>query len=530
VVTVTGLLLGICFSPVEARPHAFPYQQAGLTKLQASAHLLNRLAFGPRVGDVEQVASQGLEAWVDLQFKGDRSNAELDQLLASIPADSKSSRLKQRKLFRAVYSPNQIREVMADFWFNHFNVSVTDPDTTVHVASYERDAISPNALADFGQLLKATAHHPAMLYYLDNAYSTVEKTPAFASGPNSNRDPLGYNLPSRTKVTTPVTPKQGGINENYARELLELHTLGVDGGYRQQDVHEVARAFTGWTVSSATSAKTRGVFIFRPERHDQGTKRVLYTNIQPDGEREGERILDLLANHNATAKFMAHKFAVRFVSDHPPTSVEETLGRTFLRSRGDTKEMLYALLESPEFWSSQSIRSKVKTPFELEASALRICGARLNADSAVIRQLAEMGQDCYSCRPPTGWPDRADFWISPGNMLNRMGFALDLAENRLGGTLVQPRALLPERVPDSPELLLSRLAAATLPGRDLRSTEELLRQAVLDPDYASKVRNARKLRGKLPKAARNAKKIVVNEAQLAKTLGLLLGSPEFQRR
>jgi uncharacterized protein (DUF1800 family) len=525
-----GSLLLVTFQTAWARPHIFPYQQAGLNAREASAHLLNRLAFGPRPGEVDQVAAEGLEQWVESQFKSDRSNADLDRLLASIPEDSNDERLKQRKLLRAVYSPNQVREVMTDFWFNHFNVSLSDGDTTRHVPSYERDAISLNALSTFGQLLHATAHHPAMLYYLDNAYSTVEVTQPSEPLANAGKEPMGYNLPSRNPKPMMVRPKQGGLNENYARELLELHTLGVDGGYRQADVREVARAFTGWTVSNPSTPTTRGVFIFRPENHDAGTKRVLYSNFQPDGQKEGERILDLLAGHSSTAKFIAHKLAVRFVSDHPPGSVEETLRKAFQRSGGDTKQVLFALLESPEFWSREALRSKVKTPFELQASALRISGAKLEVSSGVVQQLSNMGQDCYNCRPPTGWPDRADFWISPGNMLNRMGFALDLAENRLGGAAVKPRSLLPDRLPDTPEQVLSSLAAATLPGRDLRSTEDLLRQAVLDPDYVSKVREARKQKGKLPKAIRNSKKPEVNDAQLAKTLGLLLGSPEFQRR
>ena len=489
--------------------------------------MLNRFAFGPRPGQVEEVARQGLETWMEQQLRGNLQSPQLDRLLMQIPEQSDGLRLSQRKLVRAVYSPNQVHEVLSDFWFNHFNVSLTADRCRPHVAAYEREAIQPQALGQFRALLESTAHHPAMLYYLDNALSTADQ--AVAEEPmEMGSDPMGYSARSRFEKprTGKARPKQGGLNENYARELLELHTLGVDGGYRQDDVREVARAFTGWTVQSADKVSR---FVFRPESHDKQAKRVLYTTIAGGAEDEGEKILDILAAHPSTARFISKKFVVRFVSDHPPAALVEQVRKAFLRSRGDTREMVWAILEAPEFWSEGVRRSKVKTPFELQASALRILDAQLQPTSSVVHQLAQMGQECYSCRPPTGYPDRADYWISPGNMLMRMAFALELGTGRSPGVKVDLKKLKPEKPAATPQKALQAYAELILPGRDLHSTEDLLMQAVLDPDYVQKVTEARKSRGKMPKP--NPKgKVEMNDQLVTKLVGLLLGCPEFQRR
>ncbi|MEW6277270.1 MAG: DUF1800 domain-containing protein [Candidatus Eremiobacterota bacterium] len=522
------LLLLVLPVGVGAEELYFPYREAGLTREEAAAHLLNRFAYGPRPGEVDWVARQGLEKWFAEQLRGQLPSPVLDGALTAVPEESSEWALRERKLLRAVYDENQLHEVLVDFWFNHFNVSLTDDDCRPFVASYERVAIRPYILGDFRDMLGATAHHPAMLYYLDNAYSEAAPVPdTVVEGP---MDPLGYGPRERRSLKTQVVTlnpgERKGLNENYARELMELHTLGVDGGYRQQDVTEVARIFTGWTVDRKDQV---AVFVFRPERHDARSKKVMGTVYQPSGQDEGEKILDRLSRHASTARFVTRKLAVRFVSDNPPRSLTARLEREYLGSGGDLKRVLVALLESPEFWQRSSLRAKVKSPFELTASAIRAVGGKLAPRSGVQPWIEQMGQEVYSCRPPTGFPDRADHWINTGNLLNRMNFGMKLASNQIGGVQVDVPALKTRRNPRTPEEALRTYAEALLPGRDVGDTVKTLTPSVLDPNIARKIEAMAAGKKGYPQATPGTR-VEMSPETAVSVVGILLGSPEFQRR
>lgn len=492
---------------VTARPLRFPYQEAGLTPQQAAAHLLGRFSYGPLPGQVEEVARQGLESWVDGQW--------------STPPDSTSvsdsNGLAESKLRRAVTNPAQLHEVMVDFWFNHFNVSMTDDDCRRFVADYETRAIRPHALGSFLDLLRATSHHPAMLYYLDNAYSTWEPQDLI----EVTKDPMHY-----AGIRPKYAPRPGarGLNENYARELLELHTLGVDGGYRQSDVTQLARILTGWTVEGQT-----GRFQFQLERHDPDKKRFLYQDIAPSGQQEGEMVLRQLALHDSTARHLARKLAIRFVSDQPPEALVERLRRSFVRHQGSTRAVLEDLLESPEFWAPSALAAKIKSPLELEASALRILGARPGEALRWQQQLAGMGQELYHCRPPTGWPDKAETWLSEGTLVQRLAFCHELAQQSDLSSL-RAQLHLPQAAPSDAESALKAYASALLPGRETTQTVTLLLEAAKDPSYSRQVvASSRKRVKKVPGPHPQGEFQFTPEAE-ANIVGLLLGCPEFQRR
>jgi uncharacterized protein (DUF1800 family) len=527
--TATMRLTLLCLScwlwwigAVAARPLSFPYREAGLTPQQAAAHLLQRFSFGPTPGQVDMLVREGLETWVEEQLRIPAQEAELEALLALAPEESQQNRLGQRKLLRAVHAQGQLREVMSDFWFNHFNVSLTDDDCRRFVASYESQAIRPHCMGPFLNLLQATAHHPAMLYYLDNAYSTWEERYEPA---DRSHDPFHYgNKKPQKRAQTVSTPVKRGLNENYAREVLELHTLGVDGGYRQQDVTELARILTGWSVE-------KNAFVFRPEMHDPNPKKFLYQKIQPNGQAEGEKVLEQLALHSSTARYISRKLAVRFVSDHPPQSLLLRLTRAWSSSRGDTRALLIAILESPEFWSREALGAKIKSPFELQASSLRIVGARLEAKSLNAPQMLEsMGQEIYCCRPPTGWPDKADTWLTPGTLVQRLSFAHQLANGQLGGVQVDLSRLRPNKPMASAAQALQAYAATLLPGRDNQGTVKLLQEAALDPSYSQTVIATSRAKGsKIPKPNPKSGFEFTPAAEM-NIVGLLLGCPEFQRR
>jgi uncharacterized protein (DUF1800 family) len=520
--------------PVQARDLHFPYQEQGLSQSEAAAHLLDRLAYGPTPGQVDSVCKQGLESWVQQQFKAGLPSPALDRALAKASDRSDDNSLRQRKLLRAVYSRNQLQEVLTDFWFNHFNVSLTEGQCRPFVASYENDAIRANAFGPFRNLLEATSHHPAMLYYLGNTFSNKDKVTTTKS--TRSGDPLHLGIqkvgqdPSASTMMTSET--KSGLNENYGRELMELHTLGVDGGYRQDDVTQVARAFTGWTVVRDGDPKQKdrpGHFFFDSNKHDPEPKRVLFITIQPGGESEGEKVLDILATQSATAHFISKKLAVRFVSDQPSKTLIDAMSRTFLRSRGDVREILSTMLESPEFWSRENLHAKIKTPVELEASAIRILGARLSSSSQLPGLMNRMGEAAYSCPPPTGFPDRADYWVSPGNLMQRMSFAVDLAGNKVAGVTVDLNSLHPVASSRRVDASLPAYASLLLPGRDIVETERLLKSSALDPDYAQKLSKAAHDKTRLPAPAPQAS-AELNDKSLANLVGLLLGCPEFQRR
>jgi uncharacterized protein (DUF1800 family) len=337
--------------------------------------------------------------------------------------------LQASRILRAVYSERQLQEVLADFWFNHFNVDARKGRDRFLLTGYERDAIRPHVLGKFRDLLGATAKSPAMLFYLDNWMS------ADPNGPHPEMRPAHVvRGPFGGRVVAPPAPRpqpqnqqKKGLNENYARELMELHTLGVDGGYTQKDVTEVARAFTGWTIENP---RRGGGFTFERRLHDPGQKVVLGHVIKAGGdESDGEQVLDILARQPATAHFIATKLVRRFVSDTPPPALVDRAAKRFRDTDGDLREVLRTILTSPEFASPDVYAAKVKSPFEFVASALRAAGTDPVDAKPLIRQLQQMGMPLYMCQPPTGYKDTADAWVNTGALVNRINFALKLAQN-----------------------------------------------------------------------------------------------------
>jgi uncharacterized protein (DUF1800 family) len=419
-----------------------------------------------------------------------------------------------QKLVRAVYSENQLSEVMADFWFNHFNVSLTNNRVRPYLLSYERDAIRPHVLGPFRDLLEATARHPAMLVYLDNAQSSAamnaETTMADQMENLPRRRPGRFAQAPRGLKGAGKGKKERGLNENYARELMELHTLGVDGGYSQKDVVEVARAFTGWTVlppgparqqAEARLAKVQrvgglgfqeqGDFLFRADVHDSGTKVVLGKTLPARrGIEDGEEVLDILAAQPATARHLATQIAARFVADVPPKALVDRLAGVYLTSQGDLRQVLRSLVASPEFWSPAVRGVKIKSPFELAASAIRAVNGDLRDPRETLQWVAKIGQPLYAYQAPTGYPDRAESWVNTGSLLNRMNFGLQLAAGRVRGVNVDLAALNGGHEPESREQALHTYAGLLMPERDLTHAIELLKPMVTAPDLARRIDEA----------------------------------------
>src|SRR5437667_470601 len=440
-------------------------------------HVLNRLAFGPRPGDVARVRAVGLDAWIDRQLRPEtiddsateRALVDLASLRMSIsealreyprpdpklreklqngrmtrtemmetyPPEKRPFRiaaeLQAAKTLRAVKSERQLAEVMVDFWFNHFNVFAGKGDVRWYVSAYERDVIRPNALGRFPDLVRASARHPAMLFYLDNWLSA---RPDFIVPSGQNRG------------------RKAGLNENYARELMELHTLGVDGGYTQKDVTEVARAFTGWSIERP---QQDGYFVFRPRMHDDGEKVVLGTRLPAFGGRQdGERVIEILVRHPSTAKFIATKLVRRFVSDSPPGALVAQVADTYLRTGGDVKTMLRVIFTSREFAAVDAERAKIKKPLEYVASAVRALGGSVDPRGGfeLARAIGEIGETLYGAQPPTGWPDRAEAWVNAGTLLARMNFAVALVEGRLPGVRIDTAAMATDAEAPDPRVAL----------------------------------------------------------------------------
>lgn len=418
-----------------------------LSQEQKTIHLLNRISFGATPEEKEKAARMGSPAYLEEQLQPERipdpiveerlktlktvrlSSKELFELYPppnqakrqgiTIPSRMQGPRyvifeLQQARLLRAVYSQKQLYEVMVDFWTNHFNVFAAKGADRWLVTSYDRDTIRPHALGKFKDLLRATAQSPAMLFYLDNWLSVSPEAAMRSRSANGN------------------PPIRRGINENYARELMELHTLGVDGGYSQKDVEEVARCFTGWTIRRP---RGEAEFQFNSRLHDRGEKVVLGVKIPAGGGMEdGTQVIDLLARHPSTARFIATKLVRRFVADDPPPSLVAQAAETFRRSDGDIRAVLSAIVSAPEFYSAEAYRAKIKKPLEFVASALRAVDAETDGRPPVLRYLARMGEPLFLSQPPTGYPDVGSSWISPAMLLTRMNFALDLTANRIPGT------------------------------------------------------------------------------------------------
>ncbi len=485
-----------------------------------------------------------------------------------------------QKLYRALYSENQLSEVLADFWFNHFNVSITDNQSRSHLLGYERDAIRPYVLGSFREMLEATAKHPAMLHYLDNARSVAEEGARTTfdldrargrgrSGGRNTGGIFGIDPEMRRQIEQ---RRPQGLNENYARELMELHTLGVDGGYSQQDVVEVARAFTGWTAYPPGQARRQverriqrarrfpeagyvfeELFFFRADAHDAGKKTIL-GQAYPAGRgiEDGLQVLDTLAAHPSTAHHLATKLAVRFVSDEPPERLIDRLAKSLAKSRGDLRQVMRTLAASPEFWSEEARRGKIKSPFELAVSALRTLDADVYQPRPTVEWIQRMGQPLYAYQAPTGYPDKAEFWVNTGSLLHRMSFGLQLATGRIGGVRFDLGDLNHQRQPESLSDALATYVPLLLPERDPTETLRQLEPVIHDPELARKIEQAAPVdraeitdsfdewdtdmlsegggrrRGRLQRARPTASQI--DNGPVAQVVGVILGSPEFQRR
>jgi uncharacterized protein (DUF1800 family) len=546
-------------------------------------HLLRRATFGARREDVAAVLRMGRDAWLERQLHPERiDDGALERRLAAFPAaamtpaalfaayppprqnperraesarrdslqrmgtmqgeessmDAEARPPRERrgmrqqgpqailidlagaKVQRAVYSERQLQEVMTDFWFNHFNVFFGKNQDRYLVGDYERAAIRPHVFGRFGDMLRATASHPAMLVYLDNWTSAAPDSSNagaarfeqarrrwLALTPEQRRRAIESGRVSAERAArleagdAPGMRRPRGINENYARELLELHTLGVDGGYSQRDVIEVARAFTGWTVEmggARRGGRMEGGFVFRPAMHDAGEKTVLGRRLAAGrGMEDGREVLELLARHPSTARHVARKLAQRFVADDPPPALVDRLAAVFLRTDGDLREVTRALFTSPEFDDPRYRGVKVKTPFEFVAGALRATDAEAGPSRGTLQALRQLGQVPYAAQAPTGYPHTSEEWTNSGAMLNRMNFALALAAGRIDGVRIDinPSG---SRVDE----LASRIILDRVDPRIIATVED---------DVAAKTE-------------------LTERQREMRALGLLLASPAFQRR
>ena len=640
----TPVLLALVAALAGASPasagHRMPWADAGLTPEDAAAHLLDRFAFGATPALVEEVTALGLERWFSdqLALKG-RTDA-LDQRLSRytslglsnqeivrlyprggavrqdameagyIDADGSEEAQRQglrdyfedmgyrpqrqivgeavaQRLVRAVHSPHPLEEVMVDFWYNHFYVSAADNQCRRFIYTYERDAIRPRVFATFGEMLEATAKHPAMLLYLDNAQSSAaEGSPTTLDLAKDEMRMRGQRYDQildrmekeaqRRRDRMMSMPEERrprrGVNENYARELLELHTLGVEGGYDQADVEAVARALTGWTVvpegergqrlrerlarsggmSDELGFVIAGDFFFNADAHDAGIKQILgRTFPAAGGLGEGEDVLDMLAHHPSTSRFIAYKLCVRFVSDAPPASVVDPVADRFRDSGGDLEALLWAVVESPDFWSAHARAAKIKSPFEVAVSAVRVLDGEVENPRQLARWVDRMGQPLYRYPAPTGFPDEASHWVNAGALLQRMNFGMALAMGRINGVRVEPGAVFGGREPESAAAALEACARALLPGREPALTVAVLEPMLARPDLAERIRekadseDAGQSRaessgmtgGHRDLAALEPDDVPATPAQarldsvpLRQVIGLILGSPEFQRR
>ncbi len=574
-------------TPLVVVPPTEPREQTADQQVQ---QVLNRLAFGGRPGDAARVRALGVDQWIALQLAPDRIGDDgVDSVLASyevlrrptadLVADyvegqrtiqalqreaaqrgdsvsrgamraevlQRDPRLRERlrqnqrilgevqsaRLARAVASERQLQEVMTDFWTNHFTVFAGKGLTRIFIPAYERDVIRPNALGKFRDLLGAVAKSPAMLFYLDQWQSAADSLhPTAARMPFAARQRLAQGRPR-------------GLNENYARELLELHTLGVDAGYTQQDVIEVARALTGWTMNPRQDA----TFVFRPQIHDAGEKVVLGHRLAAGrGIEDGEDVLDLLARDPRTARFIARKLAIRFVSDEPPPALVDRAASTFLRTDGDMREVVRTIVTSPEFFGRAAYRAKVKSPFELVASALRAVGAAADTSMRSAQIVAYLGQPIYGHQAPNGWPETGESWMNTGAILNRINFGLALAAGRLPTASVTHWSEA-ARLSDAPrEAQVDAVVLAFLGGNASPDTRQILLDGenpmlsrlsapadsasmALVPDGPSAMRAMPPDRNGQPRArALRGLEQPARLAGLAQVVGLAIGAPEFQRR
>jgi uncharacterized protein (DUF1800 family) len=607
-----------------------PYKKAGLTEEEAALHLLNRFTFGPKPGQVEEVVKQGLENWFMEQLQPAKDNEKVRVRLSSytalaMPTDSivntylqpaqllrlaiakgyidkdsvdKSDRpayrealkkmqadygfrpiqelqreLINQKVIRAVYSDAQLQEVLTDFWFNHFNVSLTKNQVQQLVLPYERDAIRPNVLNNFSSLLFATAKHPAMLLYLDNALS-ISNDNAYAkrqlkaaqrlldlnaakkmlAAATVSDDSMQKMDAMENQMTTQIKRRKSqGLNENYAREVMELHTLGVNGGYTQSDVTELARALTGWGVkpmyeegplakrfSNATPDQLmrRGLqvedcFLYSGEKHDENAKTILGKTFPANGGyNEGMEALAMLASHPATARFIATKLAAKFIADEPPTAVVDEMTKTFVASKGDIKEVLLTMVMHPDFWTKAKEKEKIKSPFELAVSAVRATGTDVAAPYQVFTWSEKMGQKFYFYQAPTGFPDRASFWINTGSLLNRMNFGMAIAAQKIPGFKTNLLALNQNHEPESVEEALQIYTKLLLPVTNQKENSERIMSIVRAQNIDQKIASATKDTGGMQDMQKETMAQMNNTPlkSMAQVVGVIIGSPAFQRK
>ena len=521
-----------------------------LSEDEAILHALNRLGYGPEPGEVERIKQTGLETWIEQQLHPEQiDDAALATRLAPLPVAGMSERqllaeypqpdaaakmlgitvdeyrkrmdalahppqgvapapsqlpqevlneISDAKVLRAIYSERQLEEQLTDFWFNHFNVFANKDLDLWLVGPYERDTIRPRVLGKFRDLVEATAKSPAMEFYLDNYLSA---------------DPAAFDrlkhAPPAPKGTPPVGARRG-LNENYGRELLELHTLGVDGGYTQKDVIETARCFTGWTIRAP---RDNPEFYFDERVHDPGEKAVLGKKIKHGGIKDGEQVLDIVSQDRHTAHHISLELAQHFVSDTPPDALVERMAKTFEKSHGDLREVMRTMIYSPEFWSRQAYRAKVKTPLELVASTARALGADVDDAAPLVGWIARIGEPLYQQLPPTGYPDKAQAWVNTGALLNRLNYAITLASNQVRGSEVELPPLLGDDAAEDPYQALDRAVSVFLGGQVSDGTRATLEKESADP-HALGIN-----------AAANAR-----QASLGVITGLVLGAPEFQQR
>ncbi|MGZ4829536.1 MAG: DUF1800 domain-containing protein [Candidatus Angelobacter sp.] len=441
-----------------------------------------------------------------MQLVDDMKPEQRETVEAMVQPQAVLGELAEAKLLRAIYSNRQLDEVMTDFWFNHFNVFIGKGPDRYMINAYEREVIRPHALGKFKDILAATAKSPAMLFYLDNWQSVGPNSELALYGPQRFAGRRGRFARPRPQAKN----RPSGLNENYAREIMELHTLGVDGGYTQKDVTELAKVLTGWTIERP---QLGGSFKFNERAHEPGDKYVLGRKIGEHGEKEGEEMLDILAHHPSTAKFISRKLAMRFVSDNPPQALVNRMAETFLKKDGDIREVLRTLFQSPEFWAADAYRAKMKTPFEFVASAARVSGADIQNALPLVATLNRMGMPLYAMQPPTGYSMKAEAWVNSSALLNRMNFALQLTSGRLPGTSLDPQGLIPGPAPADSEAALAALEQSILAGDVSPQTHAVMQKQLGDPQISQR---------RLDDADKKP-----NYGAIA---GLIMGSPEFQRR
>jgi uncharacterized protein (DUF1800 family) len=518
-----------------------PESEQPLTARERVAHLMSRFSFGPRPGDVGRILEMGESAWIQEQLEASSDKAlwdllsQYESLTMETPDivqtfntqardDETSEQRKERTRLRgqpkrdllasvatrALQSKNQIDEVLCDFWRNHFNVSYTKGGSANYLLTdWERTVIQANSLGDFPRMLAASARHPAMLHYLDN--SSSRRPPSkqeLAEIERKVRRKTGSRQQGEDAVQLAL---QRGLNENYAREILELHTLGVDNYYKQKDVVALAEVLTGWTYDGGRNGDW--VFVFKNNMHVEGDKKVLGKRIKSDrkdGEIEGDQVLEILSEHKGTSEFIAMKLVRYFVSDWPLPKLTKSVAKTYRKTDGDVRAMIQTILDSDEFWSRENYRSKFKTPMEFAMSALRATNAEVDNLRSVHSRLEEMGQPLYHCDDPTGWYDTAEAWLDPGVMALRWQFALDLASGKLRGARI-PNSFY-DAIPDSvpARLWQHHLTKMVLAGGAGERTRRALSQTT---DAYLKKTKTPDLRALGPQL-----------------LGLLLGSPEFQQQ